>query len=568
MTVIDENGRIFGKVNLIDLLVVSTLVGLIPLIYGAFLLFRTPDPQLQSVTPSQLVLEETRSIRIIGANLRTNLRVRIGTANTEAFLVESQTAAEVRLPAGLLAGTYDVVLFDEAFELDRLANALTIDPNPEMTISSLEPTYWLAGEPGSLRITGERLQPYLQARFDPHDNSTVLAAPSFLLETDTKAEIKLPLLPDGSYDLVLWDPEEDEERARATDAFTVIPLPSITSPGPCQGQPCLGDARAVQGSTEYLDIEGENFEPYMRAHFEPYLAVPYSVVYESPELIIVYPPKPGALTSSKARITLPELEPFTYTLVLSRPLEARASEYEGFGSIDKPRELVRVQGALTVLEQPEPVPVADNVRIAVRFVSQPGVQLNMSVGDQDTSIVEVGDTTNYLPNFPVDKFNTDRLAGFLEQAPEEMHQRVLEVLEDFGVLSGLLAGRGGSAQQAAQASWASALAGDKKEQLRIIGILDFEEQTAQELPVAEVQSVGPRTTMPGSATVGLPFNTGPSYIADQTVEVFEAVIDIPVILTPRGWEYGQQYIKVGSLFRMETLSYAAQGWVTDMEFIR
>ena len=30
MTVIDENGRIFGKVNLIDLLVVSALVGLIP----------------------------------------------------------------------------------------------------------------------------------------------------------------------------------------------------------------------------------------------------------------------------------------------------------------------------------------------------------------------------------------------------------------------------------------------------------------------------------------------------------------------------------------------------------
>ena len=119
MTVIDENGRIFGKVNLIDLLVVSALVGLIPLIYGAFLLFRTPDPQLQSVTPSQLVLEETRSIRIIGANLRTNLSVRIGTANSEAFLVESQTAAEVRLPDDLLPGTYDVVLFDQEIELGR-----------------------------------------------------------------------------------------------------------------------------------------------------------------------------------------------------------------------------------------------------------------------------------------------------------------------------------------------------------------------------------------------------------------------------------------------------------------
>lgn len=569
MTVIDENGRIFGKVNLIDLLVASTLVGLIPLIYGAFLLFRTPEPQLHSVTPSQLILEETRSIDITGVNLRTNLRVRVGVHNTEAVLVESQTAAEVRLPEDVLPGTYDVVLLDEEFELGRLPNALTIAAMPVMTISSFAPTYVLSGEPGSLRITGERLEPYLTARLEPHEHDNVITAGSFLLESDTKAEIKLPLLPDGIYDLVLTD-AEGQEQARATEAFTVIPVPSITSHGPCRGQPCLGEARAVQGSTEYLDIEGEHFEPYMRVHFEPYLAIPYSVVYELPEPIIVYPPKRGELTSSKMRIKLPELDPFTYTLVLSRPLEVRASEYDGSGPIDGPRELVRIQGLLTVVAQPEPEPVTDNVRITVRFVSQPGVQIVMSAGDQDTSIVEVGDTTNYLPNFPVDKFNTDRLAGFLKQAPEEMHQRVLEVLENLGVLSGLVAGRGGSAQQAAQASWADALAGDKKEQLRIIRILNFEDQRMRELPVAEIQSVGPRATMPGSATVGLPFNSpgGPSYIAEQTVEVFEAVIEIPVTLTPRGWAYGEQYIKVGSLFQMETLDYAAQGWVSDMELVR
>ncbi len=569
VTVIDENGRIFGKVNVIDLLVVSLIVGLIPLVYGAFLLFRTPGPQLYAVTPPQLVLEETSSIRITGANLSTNLRVRIGGLNTESFLVESQTAAEVGLPENVTPGTYDVILLDEEFELGRLANALTIEPSPEMTISSFEPMYWLAGEPGSLRITGERLEPYLTARLEPHDNGTSITAVSFLLESDTKAEIKLPLLPDGSYDLVLTD-AEGQEQARSTDAFTVIPGPSITSHGPCQGDPCLGDARAVQGSTEYLDIEGEHFESYMRVHFEPYLSIPNSVVYESPEPIIVYPPKSGVLTSSKARIALPELEPLTYTLVLSRPLEVRASAYDGSGPIDGPRELVRVQGLLTVVAPPEPEPVIDNVRITVRFVSQPGVQIVMSVGDQDTSVVEVGDTTNYLPNFPVDKFNTDRLAGFLEQAPEEMRQRVLEVLENLGVLSGLVAGRGGAAQQAAQASWADALAGDKEEQLRIIRILNFEDQRTRELPMAEIQSVGPRTTMPGSATVGLPFDSpgGPSYIAEQTVEVFDAVIEVPVTLTPRGWAYGEQYIKVGSLFQMETLSYAAQGWVTDMELVR
>ena len=573
MQVIDEEGRIFGKFNLVDVVIGVVLLGVIPIVYGAFVLFRTPAPVIQSIEPNRVTVDSVGMLRLTGMYLSPSLRVVIGDRPAESFLVESQTSAEVRLP-DLSAGTYDVVLLDEALELTRLVSALVVEPAPAMTISSIEPAYVLEGEPGSLRIHGERFQPYLTARFVPDNNGTVIAAQAFLLESSTEAEIKLPLLPAGpqltplGYELVLYD-AQDVAQARAPDLFTVIPVPTITSPERCQGTPCLGGARVVQGEAEYLNITGEYFDPYMQAHFEPYLSMPNSVVHESPEPIVMYPPKTGALTSSEARIKLPELDPFTYTLVLSRPLGARSPEYAGSGPIDGPRELVRIQGLLTVLAQPEPDPVNGNVRVAVRFVSQPGVQLIMSVGDQDTSIFGIGDSTDYLPNFPVDEFNTDRIAEFLGQASEEMHQRVLKVLEDFGVLSGLVAGRGGAAQQVAQASWEAALAGDEKEQLRIIRILNFEDQTARELPVAEVQSVEPRRTMSGSATVGLPFASpeGPSYITYQTVEVVEAVIDIPVTLTPRGWAYGEQYIKVGSLFRMETLAYAVQGWVIDMELL-
>ena len=573
MQVIDEEGRIFGKFNLVDVVIGVVLLGVIPIVYGAFVLFRTPDPVIQSIEPNRVTVDSVGMLRLTGMYLSPSLRVVIGDRPAESFLVESQTSAEVRLP-DLSAGTYDVVLLNEELELTRLVSALVVEPVPAMTISSIEPAYVLTGEPGSLRIHGERFQPYLTARFVPDNNGAALTAQAFLVESSTEAEIKLPLLPAGpqltplGYELVLYD-AQDVAQARAPDLFTVTPVPTITSPERCQGTPCLGGARVVQGEAEYLNITGEYFYPYMQAHFEPYLSIPYSVVHESPEPIVMYPPKTGALTSSEARIKLPELDPFTYTLVLSRPLEARSPEYAGSGPIDGPRELVRIQGLLTVLAQPEPDPVNGNVRVAVRFVSQPGVQLIMSVGDQDTSIFGIGDSTDYLPNFPVDEFNTDRIAEFLGQASEEMHQRVLKVLEDFGVLSGLVAGRGGAAQQVAQASWEAALAGDEKEQLRIMRILNFEDQTARELPVAEVQSVEPRRTMSGSATVGLPFSSpeGPSYITYQTVEVVEAVIDIPVTLTPRGWAYGEQYIKVGSLFQMETLAYAVQGWVIDMELL-
>ena len=567
MQVIDEEGRIFGKFNLVDVVIGVVLLGVIPIVYGAFVLFRTPDPVIQSIEPNRVTVDSVGMLRLTGMYLSPSLRVVIGDRPAESFLVESQTSAEVRLP-DLSAGTYDVVLLNEELELTRLVSALVVEPAPAMTISSIEPAYVLQGEPGSLRIHGERFQPYLTARFAPVNNGAALTAQAFLVESSTEAEIKLPSLPAGGYELVLYD-AQDVAQARAPDLFTVTPVPTITSPERCQGNPCLGGVRVVQGEAEYLNITGEYFDPYMQAHFEPYLSIPYSVVHESPEPIVMYPPKTGALTSTEARIKLPELDPFTYTLVLSRPLEARSPEYAGSGPIDGPRELVRIPGLLTVLAQPEPDPVNGNVRVAVRFVSQPGVQLIMSVGDQDTSIFGIGDSTDYLPNFPVDEFDTDRIAEFLGQAPEEMHQRVLKVLEDFGVLSGLVAGRGGAAQQVAQASWEAALAGDEKEQLRIMRILNFEDQTARELPVAEVQSVEPRRTMSGSATVGLPFASpgGPSYITDQTVEVVEAVIDIPVTLTPRGWAYGEQYIKVGSLFQMETLAYAVRGWVIDMELL-
>ena len=365
MQVIDEEGRIFGKFNLVDVVIGVVLLGVIPIAYGAFVLFRTPDPVIQSIEPNRVTVDSVGMLRLTGMYLSPSLRVVIGDRPAESFLVESQTSAEVRLP-DLSAGTYDVVLLNEQLELTRLVSGLVVEPAPAMTISSIEPAYVLVGEPGSLRIHGERFQPYLTARFVPDNNGAALTAQAFLVESSTEAEIKLPLLPAGGYELVLYD-AQDVAQARAPDLFTVVPVPTITSPERCQGNPCLGGARVVQGEAEYLNITGEYFAPYMQAHFEPYLSMPNSVVHESPEPIVMYPPKTGALTSTEARIKLPELDPFTYTLVLSRPLGARSPEYAGSGPIDGPRELVRIQGGLTVLAQPEPDPVNGNVRVAVQI---------------------------------------------------------------------------------------------------------------------------------------------------------------------------------------------------------
>lgn len=125
MPVIDDRGRVFGRVNLFDALVAIMALGLIPLAYGAFLMFRVPTPTIAAVSPDHVPEQTKSAIRITGENLRPFLDVRFGTVLSEGFLLESPTRAEVRVPA-LPAGTYDLTLVDGGRVLLRKPGGLTV----------------------------------------------------------------------------------------------------------------------------------------------------------------------------------------------------------------------------------------------------------------------------------------------------------------------------------------------------------------------------------------------------------------------------------------------------------
>lgn len=127
MPVIDDKGRIFGRLNLIDAFVVVIVLGVIPLVYGAFVLFRVPAPGIASVTPDRIDEGHAVNLRITGTNLRPFLTAYIGNAASPAFLIQSPTTAEVQTPA-LPAGTYDLVLYDEGQELARKPAAIIVAP--------------------------------------------------------------------------------------------------------------------------------------------------------------------------------------------------------------------------------------------------------------------------------------------------------------------------------------------------------------------------------------------------------------------------------------------------------
>ena len=127
MPVIDGRGRLFGKLNLIDAIVMVVAMGLIPLSYGAFMLFREQPPIITSIQPMQVTQGQPNTLLLTGEGFRPFLVARLGDFESSGFLVESPTIAEVRMP-DIPAGNYDFVLYDQARELVRMPGAITVVP--------------------------------------------------------------------------------------------------------------------------------------------------------------------------------------------------------------------------------------------------------------------------------------------------------------------------------------------------------------------------------------------------------------------------------------------------------
>ena len=127
MSLVDDRGRVFGRYNLVDVAVAVVLVGLIPLGYGAYALFRTPLPRLTVVEPATRQFENEFRVVVQGENLRPYMRVSLNDMQGRSFLFKSATTAEVVF-GDIPPGTYDVVLYDNAQERSRLPKSFTVTP--------------------------------------------------------------------------------------------------------------------------------------------------------------------------------------------------------------------------------------------------------------------------------------------------------------------------------------------------------------------------------------------------------------------------------------------------------
>lgn len=267
MPLIDDRGQLFGKINLIDALVVAIGLGLIPLAYGAILLFRLPTPIVASVEPSRMTQGVPTILQLTGEYLRPFLRARLGKGEfgeaswegyeSSGFLVQSPTFAEVKVP-DLPPGIYDLVLFDQATELVRVSRALTVvippprpepEPEPEPPPSPPLPQTELqvVGELVGLTRKDARLirMGLTFSRSDEAPTGEILA-----VRPAKSSVYKIDVGPNStSMDMPTWImvPKEDEVHLSA-----IIRVRCSLVGNACQ----VGDVSLTQGATIILPLPG------------------------------------------------------------------------------------------------------------------------------------------------------------------------------------------------------------------------------------------------------------------------------------------------------------------------
>jgi hypothetical protein len=126
MPLIDQQGRVFGRWNILDALLVLLVIVAMPAAYAAHLLFSDPPAQLTRVWPAAVEQGATRLIEIKGEHLRPFMRISFGTQQAASFQFFGPEQAFVPAPAALEPGVYDVVLYDYMREVARLPQAFTI----------------------------------------------------------------------------------------------------------------------------------------------------------------------------------------------------------------------------------------------------------------------------------------------------------------------------------------------------------------------------------------------------------------------------------------------------------
>lgn len=550
MPLIDDRGRLFGKVNLIDAVVGVVALGLIPLAYGAFLMFRVPVPKITSVAPVQVVVHQDATVRITGEDLRPFLRARLGTFEAYGFLVQSPTHAEIKLP-DLPVGTYDLALMDQGQELVRLPNVLTVvpPPAPPAPVSSLRFEVQAVGafvglakdQAGLIGLgsrfdardsTGEREPPVaelLALRAPEPGTQRVKIGQNVVATAPLPGEVRVPAIIRLNCTVVNQDCKVGDTVVQP-DATITLPL---SPPPPKEKAPRLDQVRFLIDEVRPagtrpafpLPIDVQAVGAFIGLASDDVGLVGVGAKLERRESAF------GTLPS-QGRVSLLDDRGAVAEVLAVRPPQAGIQRVRGGGS------------AIVTTPVTRELRVPAIIRLSCRVVSE-----DCRVGD--TVVAQNATITLPLPPLPGDRLSRPR--------PREVRFLIEEVRPaDARVVFPTI-------RSALATVRVRFVAGAEVLDVMKVGDVDLSGSvTVADADRAVLTEVGserqPVTAM--TVTEGL---LRRNLQVEQSLLALIGTVRVPVVFTPSGWSYRDRPVKAGASFTFETVAGGMIGWILDMK---
>ena len=153
MAILDKEGRLFGKLSLVDALILCSLLSLVPGGLYAFRMLTTWDPLIDSVAPPIMNAEKGGVLIIYGKNFRKDSRVFLGDKALSKTTYLPPDRLEAIVPPQKEWGRRDISVANPTGQMAILKNSFGLVVKPR--ISRISPTRFKAREGGLIQILGE-----------------------------------------------------------------------------------------------------------------------------------------------------------------------------------------------------------------------------------------------------------------------------------------------------------------------------------------------------------------------------------------------------------------------------
>lgn len=156
MMLLDDRGRLFGKISLIDLAAIGFLLSLAPVILFAWKSRGYQQLSIYDIRPRKVVMGHDTMLRIVGASINPDCKIQFNDFVIPRGTWVNETYFDADLPRDLQPGRYTVFVRNPKGRTAKLENALDVIWKPK--IISLELFQKEPADLLTLVILGEHLQ--------------------------------------------------------------------------------------------------------------------------------------------------------------------------------------------------------------------------------------------------------------------------------------------------------------------------------------------------------------------------------------------------------------------------